>query len=410
MATHQAWSGSGRLRCLTQILQRSREGDRLFIDNRTRKELIKRALQEKLLEILACPECKAAVKLADGAQAEGQHIHSGTLVCSGCGNTYPIKGGIPRLIPKQLRQSESEDTKQRETASHFTQEFTALSEDDQDMGPPEIQEYYFYSRTGLDPLLYERLPGNPYRTSLPAGAYRPDDSFLKGKRVLDAGCGPARLTTVAATSAEHVVGLDLGNHIERAYARCRHLPNTDFVQGSVLDPPFLPNTFDYIFSLGVLHHTPDPRRGCLELSKLLKPEGAISVWVYPPDYWGSKISSPFRRRVHRIVSRLPPEKSFEFCVRWLYPLGRVQMTLARHRLIKLLTAPLFLVGVPRHPQKGVMIATIHDYYGPPIISTHTYEEVRGWLEEAGLERLTKVPVPTAWFAQGRRQPEKPPAS
>ncbi|MDQ3816841.1 MAG: methyltransferase domain-containing protein, partial [Acidobacteriota bacterium] len=180
------------------------------------------------------------------------------------------------------------------------------------------------------------------------------------------------------------------------------------VQGSVLDPPFLPDTFDYIFSLGVLHHTPDPRRGCIELSKLLRPEGAISVWVYPPDYWGGRISSPFRKRVHKIVSRLPPEKSFEVCRRWLYPLGRVQMALARRRWTKLLAAPLFIVGVPRHPQKGVMIATIHDYYGAPIISTHTYDEVRGWLKEAGFKLLRKVPVPTGWFAQGRGQTEQQP--
>ncbi|MDQ3816840.1 MAG: hypothetical protein M3362_03990, partial [Acidobacteriota bacterium] len=165
--------------------------------------------------------------LADGARREERHIRAGTLVCGRCRSDYPIKDGIPRMIPEKLRESEREDARQRETASHFTQEFTALSEGDQDMGPPEIQEYYFYSRTGLDPALYERLPGNPYRTTLPADAYRPDDSFLKGKLVLDAGCGPGRLTTVAAASARQVVGLDLGNHIERARARCRHLTNVD---------------------------------------------------------------------------------------------------------------------------------------------------------------------------------------
>ena len=48
-----------------------------------------------------------------------------------------------------------------------------------------------------------------------------------------------------------------------------------------------------------------------------------------------------------------------------------------------------------------MIATIYDYYGPPIISTHTYEEVESWLSEIGFAEMRRVPVPTAWFAKGR---------
>ena len=78
------------------------------------------------------------------------------------------------------------------------------------------------------------------------------------------------------------------------------------------------------------------------------------------------------------------------------------MVFDRKRWTKLLAAPLFLVSVPRHVGREVMIATIHDYYGPPIISTHSYDEVRAWLEELGFARLTRVPVPTAWFAEERR--------
>jgi uncharacterized protein YbaR (Trm112 family)/2-polyprenyl-3-methyl-5-hydroxy-6-metoxy-1,4-benzoquinol methylase len=363
-------------------------------------------MHERLLEILACPACQSPLRLGTGAQSDGPNtIRVGQLKCDTCDVSYPIAGGIPRLLPKRQGSNAGNETKQKRTAAHFTQEFTALAQDDKDMTSPELLEYYFYSRTGIDAQLYERMPGNPYRTTVASGpgAYRPNDSFLRDKRVLDAGCGPARLTTVPARSAAHVVGLDMGDHIDRAYARCQHLTNTDFVQGSVLEPPFRPGTFDYVFSIGVLHHTPDPRRGCLQLAKLLVADGAMSIWVYPPEYWGGRLRGIVGKLVNKRLSRLPPERSFDISARWLYPIGQVQMALARRRWTKLLTAPLFILSVPRHPQKEVMIATIHDYFGPPIISTHTYNEVQGWLHEAGFEDLRRLPVPISWFAAGRKQ-------
>lgn len=323
---------------------------------------------------------------------------TGTLECVSCAAAYPLRDGIPRLAP-----TDSMSVSEIRTRSHFNYEFTAMDDDDRDIDPPELLEYYFYSRTGLDPELYERLPDDFGRTSVPTGdgAYRPDTSFLRGKRVLDAGCGPGRFTTVAAKSAREVIGLDLGDHVDRAARRCADLPNVQLVQGSVLDPPFRAGSFDYVFSVGVLHHTPDPRAGCRELAGLLAPDGAMSIWVYPPEYWNGPIRGVIGRRIHAALSVLPPERSLAVCARWLYPLGRVQTVLARARWSKVLGAPVFLVAVPRHPRREVMIATIYDYYGPPIISTHTYEEVESWLSEIGFAEMRRVPVPTAWFAKGR---------
>jgi len=44
-------------------------------------------MDEKLLEILACPACKADVKLQDGK-----------IVCTGCARRYPIKDDIPVML------------------------------------------------------------------------------------------------------------------------------------------------------------------------------------------------------------------------------------------------------------------------------------------------------------------------
>ena len=360
-------------------------------------------MREALLEILACPDCGGRVRLrastADGSSGIGQ----GTLECDGCSRRYPITGGIPRMLPAGTDHVRRDDAER--TAAHFANEFTSpeLVKEDADISSERDVEYYFYSRTGVDPDVYERMPGSLYRFDIEESAnpYRPDDSFLRDKRVLDAGCGPGRFTVVAAQTASHVVGLDFGDHVDRAAQRCRRFPNADFVQGSVLQPPFAPGSFDYAFSIGVLHHTPDPRLGCLNLGRLVAPGGAMSVWVYPPEYWGDPLRRYVNRRVHARLSRLPPQDALDICARWLYPLGRIQTRLASRRWAKVLGAPLFVLTVPRHPRREVMISTIYDRFCPPIISTHTYEEVAEWLRDAGFDSLRRLPVPTAWFAEKR---------
>ena len=44
-------------------------------------------IDKELLDILACPACKAAVQLRDGK-----------ICCAGCGNKYPIREGIPVML------------------------------------------------------------------------------------------------------------------------------------------------------------------------------------------------------------------------------------------------------------------------------------------------------------------------
>ena len=342
----------------------------------------KASVNARLLSRIACPDCRGDLSVAIRGD-----IHEEELFCSSCRRTFPIVESIPYLIPASL------STKEVNTGSHFTREFTAFAPD---IRPPDpVQDFYFYSRTGLDPSVYQKLPGLLYPEELPEGAYSPDRSQLRGKIVLDGGCGQGRFTRVAAHSADFVIGLDLGEHVHRAGLECRHLPNVAFVRGSVLDPPFKRGSFDEVFSIGVLHHTPSPSTGIRRLAELVRPGGGISVWVYPHQYWGGPVRAPFNKAVNRWLRNMPAERKFAICQDWLYPLGRLQAKFAKRKWTKLLAAPLFLISVPRHKERETMIATIFDYFGPPIISTHSYHELSLWFREAGLVDIRELPVPTA---------------
>jgi uncharacterized protein YbaR (Trm112 family) len=55
-------------------------------------------LDPALLDILACPDCKAPLRADDGAN-NGE----GELVCTGCGLAYPVRDDIPVLLVDEAR-------------------------------------------------------------------------------------------------------------------------------------------------------------------------------------------------------------------------------------------------------------------------------------------------------------------
>jgi SAM-dependent methyltransferase/uncharacterized protein YbaR (Trm112 family) len=350
-------------------------------------------VQVDVLERLACPDCRNGLVL-DGGAAEAA-VSEGSLACVACGRRFEVRSGIPRLLP-----GAAPTRAQQATAEHFTGEFTAFTDGDRDLGDPALNRWIFYTRTGLDPQLLALPRQDWYPTVVPEQAPAPDGSELRGKWVLDAGCGPGRLANVAAPDAGRLIGLDIGDHIDRAAQVCSAHGNVGFVQGSVLAPPFAAGSFDVVYSVGVLHHSPDPAGAVLALAGLVRPGGRLCVWVYPPEYWGGRLRGPVNRAVHRYVRDLPIARRHRLAVRLLYPLGRLQERVARRRWTKLLLAPLFLLSVPRLPQRDAMIATILDYFGPRIVSTHSPQEVAGWLRAAGLEDVGTLPVRSS--ASGRQ--------
>jgi ubiquinone/menaquinone biosynthesis C-methylase UbiE len=100
---------------------------------------------------------------------------------------------------------------------------------------------------------------------------------LGGKSVLDAGCGGGRYTVAwKLLGARRAVGIDVSDiNINDADRRVREAQITDveFRQGTVLALPVEDDSFDIVYSNGVLHHTTDWRAGLNELLRAMKPGG-----------------------------------------------------------------------------------------------------------------------------------------
>lgn len=106
-----------------------------------------------------------------------------------------------------------------------------------------------------------------------------DLSKISDWNVLDAGCGGGRYSAAwSKLGAKSVTGLDFSEeNIATARERMR-LNNVTFKHGNVLDMPFEDNSYDVVFCNGVLHHTPDWKRGVGEIVRVLKPGGL--GWLY----------------------------------------------------------------------------------------------------------------------------------
>jgi SAM-dependent methyltransferase len=83
--------------------------------------------------------------------------------------------------------------------------------------------------------------------------------------------------------------------VESAFQATKDLPNAHVVQADIYKLPFK-KIFDYAFSVGVLHHTPDPKKAFVSLAAKVKKDGCISAWVYGAENneWITRFVNPIR--------------------------------------------------------------------------------------------------------------------
>lgn len=224
-------------------------------------------MRERLLHYLACPHCGGDLSL-DVIKQSGHEIMEGSLLCAGCHHKFSIRHGIPRFATNVA------EVEQR-TAAAFAYEWTRYAE------------------------LADR-----YRKQFTDWLRPVTPDFFRGKAVLEGGCGKGRHTALAAEfGAKDVVALDLSDAVEAAFANTRHLDNVHIVQADLTKPP-VRQQFDYAFSIGVLHHLPEPERGFDALVSRVKAGGAISAWVYGREGNGWIVHGITPVREH-ITSRMP---------------------------------------------------------------------------------------------------------
>ncbi len=203
-------------------------------------------------------------------------------------------------------------------------------------------------------------------------------SDLHGKRILDAGCGGGRYAKVCGEAGATVFGADHTRAVDKAAELCGHLPNVHFVQADLKHLPFHPASFDFVFSIGVMHHDADTRSVFDAVARMVRPGGRCSVWLYRRNQWWQEVLNSGLRAV---TTRLPSSVLLPLC-----HVGAILggLPIVNQSLNK-------IINFSAHPSYQNRVCDTFDWWAPKYQFHHTAEELSVWFHEAGFMNLTVLP-------------------
>lgn len=143
-----------------------------------------------------------------------------------------------------------------------------------------------------------------------------DEIDWQGKKVLEIGLGQGAESEQLIRRGARWSGLDLTQEsVDRVGTRLRirELPHDDLRRGSTTEIPWPDDTFDLVFSHGVLHHVPDIRAAQREIYRILKPGGTLVAMLYSRNSLNYQVSIRMVRRAMLAIA---------------YPLRRSRITQA----------------------------------------------------------------------------------
>ncbi len=301
------------------------------------------ALLEPLSDVLVCPRCTAPLRTADTG-----HV----LVCGAeCGMQAACRDGVLDFVSPQ-----SDD---RGTLSGFGYQWQRVLT--RGVGGHTVA--YGNTLKGLEQRIPRWLDMPP--------------AHLRGLRALDIGCGHGLYSLALANLGARTVGVDLS---ESVYPLARELyalprkPALQYIRADVFTLPLAADAFDVVLSIGVVHHTPDPKRAILACARRVSPGGRLLLYVYEPWQVG------------------------HVTMRKLFPFPRWLPNPALHPVCRLLAVPVWLylsANRRQFPSRSLYDDTVlglFDAYSPRYVFTYPAKRVIAWLREAGFtvaERIDK---------------------
>jgi len=318
-------------------------------------------MKNEYLSLFQCPRC-ASQALQLHSQSTGPRIQTGSIECKACNSTYPIINYIPRF---------SQSTPYADS-----------------FGP----QWRTFAKSQIDT---EQLQESSARFDSEIGWQKED---LQGKFVVEFGSGAGRFVDVISKrGARLVVGLDATDAVDASQDNLGDRENVLFVQADIFSPPFRNECFDFGYSVGVLHHTPDPEGGFRQLGETVKSKGKIAVSLYDvsnyirPNRNTLKVATMellwalngWRCELFRtIVTRLPSSVFLAYC-KTVVPVLHVINKIPVLRYVRYLLPSTCY----RHlPVIWSMVDT-HDTYATKIVHQYRGKDVFQWFLREGMSSI-----------------------
>jgi SAM-dependent methyltransferase/uncharacterized protein YbaR (Trm112 family) len=348
----------------------------------------------RVLELVFCPHCKGDLQI-EKCIKDSDDITEGILTCVRCSRRYPVIGGIPRLLPDELRGDLL--LYHRKFFERFRSELTMINH-----GAGQDKELIVKKKTLKSFSFQWNTFGKVYKEyGQHWNNYLPNsikNGFFNGKVGLDAGCGFGRHILQAATSGAEMVGLDLSEAVRAAHANTKHLKNVHIIQGDIYNHPFKKGVFDFIYSLGVLHHLPRPKEGFQSLAALLESGQEIFIWCYDDN-------KPKKNAFYEFLRKGTTKLDFHT----LYIITLI-MALGVKGFLNYPTKLLMRMGAERgFPYEyylkysfKVLHADLFDVFSVPSTRYYGLNEMQGWFNHCGIHRLESKHSISGWTVYGRK--------
>ncbi len=306
------------------------------------------------LSHLICPKCSS--NLCFSKTPLETHVEDGLLVCTGCATEFPIIRGIPRFVPQD----------------HYTQAFG--------------YQWLQHAKTQYDS--YTGMPVTENRV-------RKETKWaekLPGEMILEVGSGSGRFTEQLLKKDAFIASFDASVAVEANYASHGTNPQVLIVQADIYHMPFKDAYFDKAVCIGVLQHTPDPKRSISSIVAKVRSGGLCAMDIYRRHRWYRQIWNT-RYWIRPFTRRMKPETLYTWCSRYInlmWPIARLVSKLPFGRTInqKLMIPELLTSGKYRrfsdalHKQWALL--HLFDWLNPTYDQPQHIETFHKWLTEAGL--------------------------
>lgn len=226
--------------------------------------------------------------------------------------------------------------------------------------------------------------------------------------VLDMGCGSGRWSKYLAPKVKFIEAIDPSDAIITATHLLKENTNIRTSQASSDNIPFNNESFDFVFSLGVLHHIPDTKKALFDLTKKVKIGGHVLIYLYYNlDNRGIfyKVIFNLSSIIRFFISKLPKSVKHFICdiIAFTIYVPFIQLSVL---LKSIFPKSKMYQKIPLSYYLGKSINVIRndalDRFGTPLEQRFSKKEINKMMQEANLSEIKFSPNTPYWHAIGKR--------
>lgn len=272
------------------------------------------------------------------------------IVCGNCSEIYPKMNGVFRFVSEKDRE--------------YTQNFG--------------KQWNLHRKSQLDSYTGHDISSHRVFSSTNW------DKDLTGQRILEAGSGAGRFTEILLKTGAKVTSFDFSSAVEANHKNNGDKENLQLFQGNMYNLPLKEASFDKVFCLGVIQHTPDPHKAFQSLAKYVKPGGELVIDSYASSL-GSLLS--WRYLLRPLTTKMPQdllyrlvEKSVDF---FLPSAIKVNASLGNFGRKMFPIVEYSHLGLPPAINRDWAILDTFDWYSPKYDIPQSIKKVETWYKKAG---------------------------